>query len=237
MSYRSIKRVLGETSLERKCRLLFGGCLLLLITIAFWGVDRIAGRLVMKNTRNHGHDLVDIIMIKVHTLLFETDNDVAAESDPQQRGKTRHVARDHRGLRRDADLSLRDRDAGPRLLAQVRRGQLVSPAKPQDEVERQLLVELDRLVREQKGPDDPAMRRCRSENLTPEEALGDVEERVVRPVYVDRLPDRAQGEYHYFEPVHFNATCRVCHMTAADVGAVSATELGHSSAQDPPLLP
>ena len=30
MSYRTIKRLLGETSLERKCRLLFGGGLLLL---------------------------------------------------------------------------------------------------------------------------------------------------------------------------------------------------------------
>jgi len=35
MSYRSIKRVLGETSLERKCRFLFGACLLLLITASF----------------------------------------------------------------------------------------------------------------------------------------------------------------------------------------------------------
>ena len=36
MSYRSLKRVFGETSLERKCRFLFGGCLLLLITGSFW---------------------------------------------------------------------------------------------------------------------------------------------------------------------------------------------------------
>ena len=36
MSYRSIKRVLGETSLERKCRFLFGACLLLLIIASFW---------------------------------------------------------------------------------------------------------------------------------------------------------------------------------------------------------
>ena len=63
MSYRSIKRVLGETSLERKCRLLFGGCLLLLISGTFWGVDRIAGNLVMTNTQEsrarpdrHHHD-------------------------------------------------------------------------------------------------------------------------------------------------------------------------------------
>jgi two-component system sensor histidine kinase BarA len=87
MSYRSIKRVLGETSLERKCRLLFGACLLLLITGTFWGVDRIAGNLVMTNTRNHGHDLIDIIMIKVHSLFFETRPNAVDAENPDIRGK------------------------------------------------------------------------------------------------------------------------------------------------------
>jgi len=36
MSYRAFKRLLGETSLERKCRFLFGGFILLLITSSFW---------------------------------------------------------------------------------------------------------------------------------------------------------------------------------------------------------
>src|SRR5947209_14187559 len=36
MSYRAFKRLLGETSLERKCRFLFGGFILLLISGSFW---------------------------------------------------------------------------------------------------------------------------------------------------------------------------------------------------------
>ena len=36
MSYRTMKRLLGETSLERKCRFLFGGGLMLLITGSFY---------------------------------------------------------------------------------------------------------------------------------------------------------------------------------------------------------
>src|SRR5437764_1870679 len=36
MSYRAFKRLLGETSLERKCRFLFGAFILLLITTSFW---------------------------------------------------------------------------------------------------------------------------------------------------------------------------------------------------------
>src|SRR6266403_251896 len=36
MSYRALKRLLGETSLERKCRFLFGAFILLLISASFW---------------------------------------------------------------------------------------------------------------------------------------------------------------------------------------------------------
>ena len=36
MSYRAFKRLLGETSLERKCRFLFGAGILLLISGSFW---------------------------------------------------------------------------------------------------------------------------------------------------------------------------------------------------------
>jgi signal transduction histidine kinase len=36
MSYRAFKRLLGETSLERKCRFLFGAFILVLITTSFW---------------------------------------------------------------------------------------------------------------------------------------------------------------------------------------------------------
>ena len=36
MTYRTFKRLLGETSLERKCRFLFGGALMLLIAGSFY---------------------------------------------------------------------------------------------------------------------------------------------------------------------------------------------------------
>ena len=49
MGYRSIKRVLGETNLERKCRLLFGVCLFALITSTFFWVNRVAENLVVED--------------------------------------------------------------------------------------------------------------------------------------------------------------------------------------------
>ncbi len=46
MSYRTIKRLLGETSLERKCRFLFGGGLMLLISGSFYVYYRMTSDLV-----------------------------------------------------------------------------------------------------------------------------------------------------------------------------------------------
>ena len=59
MSYRSIKRVLGETSLERKCRFLFGACLLLLITASFWFYGEKTNEIVNEQNQNTGRLLVD----------------------------------------------------------------------------------------------------------------------------------------------------------------------------------
>jgi two-component system, NarL family, sensor histidine kinase BarA len=66
MAYQSFKRVLGESHLERKCRLLFGLCLLLLITGSFWwygsqtdklvyGANQRVGRLLVHNFQMARH--------------------------------------------------------------------------------------------------------------------------------------------------------------------------------------
>jgi two-component system, NarL family, sensor histidine kinase BarA len=70
MSYQSIKRVLGETSLERKCRLLFGVCLLVLITGSFWWYSFQTQQLVYEKDRITGRALVDQIMLEKHMEYF-----------------------------------------------------------------------------------------------------------------------------------------------------------------------
>jgi signal transduction histidine kinase len=66
MSYQSIKRVLGETSLERKCRFLFGVCLFILISGSFWWYGFQTEQLVYKNDRTTGRLLVDQTMLNKH---------------------------------------------------------------------------------------------------------------------------------------------------------------------------
>ncbi len=66
MSYRSIKRFLGETSLERKIRILFGFCLLFLIGGSFLWVMWITEGIVKENTRSKAHELIAVQLYKVH---------------------------------------------------------------------------------------------------------------------------------------------------------------------------
>ncbi|MGW8256328.1 MAG: ATP-binding protein [Thermoguttaceae bacterium] len=66
MSYRSIKRVLGETSLERKCRFLFGACLFVLIAASFWVYGWQTEQLVYLQNRMMGRLLVDRTLLIHH---------------------------------------------------------------------------------------------------------------------------------------------------------------------------
>jgi signal transduction histidine kinase len=75
MSYRSFKRVLGESSLERKCLFLFGACLLLLITGSFWWAGQPAEELVYEQNREIGRLLVYTSMLLEHWQKLETNNE------------------------------------------------------------------------------------------------------------------------------------------------------------------
>lgn len=87
MSYRTIKRLLGETSLERKCRMLFGTGLLLLIagSFALYGWQTV--RLVYDQNRNLARALVDPIFRQYHLERFARHGGV----DPPQ-NDVRNVA-------------------------------------------------------------------------------------------------------------------------------------------------
>src|SRR2546423_8457036 len=64
--YRSLKRVLGESNLERKCRWLFGICVGGLILLAFWWVDRISEGLIEETAQSQGRGLVRNTLIDLH---------------------------------------------------------------------------------------------------------------------------------------------------------------------------
>lgn len=66
MSYRGFKRAIGETSLERKCRLLFGTCLLPLIAASFWWYGQQVNDIVEKQARLMGESLTYATLVSLH---------------------------------------------------------------------------------------------------------------------------------------------------------------------------
>ena len=112
MSYRSVKRLLGETSLERKCRLLFGGGLLLLISGSFWIYARQMQQLVFDQNTDLARSLVAKVVLEKHAMRFEKDN-----------GKEPHIERMSHDLKPDdlkgqkwATLNPNPSDAASRFL-------------------------------------------------------------------------------------------------------------------------
>ena len=103
MSYRSFTDILGETNLERKCRFLFGFCLLVLITGSFWWYGSLTEELVYETTRSTGRHLVDAIMVQSHWNTWETN--------PQFSGMIQSMGRDFQS--EPYDWQVLDPRAGP----------------------------------------------------------------------------------------------------------------------------
>jgi two-component system sensor histidine kinase BarA len=71
MSYRTVKRLLGETSLERKSRYLFGGSLLLLIAASFYVYARLTSNLVYDQNPKQAQKLIFPIILEKHIQSLE----------------------------------------------------------------------------------------------------------------------------------------------------------------------
>ena len=66
MSYRSFKHLLGETSLERKCRFIFGGGILVLVSCSFYWYGRKTESLVIGQTNQAARMLVTPTLMNLH---------------------------------------------------------------------------------------------------------------------------------------------------------------------------
>src|SRR3954471_23642283 len=66
MSYRAFKRLLGETSLERKCRWLLGAGVLILMTGSFWVYARQTEDLAYEQLETTGRTLLSHVVAGMH---------------------------------------------------------------------------------------------------------------------------------------------------------------------------
>lgn len=74
MSYRSFKRLLGETSLERKCRLLLGGGIFILILVSFFCYGWQAEKFIKDQSKVTGQILVNHVLSRRHAGITGTED-------------------------------------------------------------------------------------------------------------------------------------------------------------------
>ncbi len=208
MAYRPIKRVIGETSLERKCRFLFGACLLLLISVAFWWVEHLAEGLVEKEAMRKGRDLVDLSLLRYHY------QDVW-ESDAEAREVLEELSRDLETQRYDWDFLALEEFPETKL-----------PANPDEEA---ILHELKAKLQEQLRSgslqvelDKPSET---GEEAPPAESFGGRptdETHEIQPEYHFETETEAEtGKIiiRYYQPVYWKKSCIRCHINLEGLDA------------------
>ena len=198
MSYRSIKRVLGESSLERKIRILFGICLLLLIGASFFWVNRITEDLIRTNTQDKARSMNASFLLNEHMVHQQFRDDFAHDS-PE--------------LFSTISKLIQSNEFKAEILAfgtDVSRFQ-IRPTLATDPQDVQSLSKLiPRAIQQQNrfnlaavnGNDDLAMPAEGSANANNEDFI---------------FEDRFVGDdYVYYSPIEFKADCLHCHFTDSE---------------------
>src|SRR5262245_16613052 len=94
MSYRAFKRLLGETSLERKCRFLFGMGILVLITLSFWIYAIQTEGLAYDQAKTTCRMLINPILGRHHLTFWQAKRDAKGEPIITEEGKLLQQALD-----------------------------------------------------------------------------------------------------------------------------------------------
>ena len=231
MSYRGIKRVLGESNLERKCRWLFGICLLGLVIVAFWGVSRIAENLAERIVLSKGRERARVVLFDLHWQVWTTtDNDRPfrnqVSEDLLPPDSRLNAAADDPQAARIIQLSRTRPHLKPQLLTDEQ-------MQPENEYEYQLLLELkedrDRRLAALSRPETPPARPATQGQVSPDvmaEALDDDAADEAPPFRTRSV--RGEDRYYYYEPVYWmeSSTCLKCH---------SLQTTGSPDAESPPL--
>ncbi len=183
MSYRSVKRVLGETHLEWKCLLFFGVCALLLTGGSFWFYAGLTQKLVYRQSGQRARpNAAAIILLEHNKAERHRDPNFAKVADAFARD-IRNEAYDYEKLWPDGTRVLAD---GTRLLRDgtIERGGVKQRGGPPlDEFDEQVLRQFE--APKPSLPDDQVDWRER------------------------QLPER--NEYHYYQAVRFKENCMTCH--------------------------
>jgi signal transduction histidine kinase len=226
--YRSLKRVLGESNLERKCRRLFGLCVGGLILLAFWWVDWIAEDLIDATAQSTGRHLVRTVLFDLHwqQWTFEDNGKKRQQTVEALTHELRQEGYSYQIIGLDSIASAADQ--------QPVAATLVHP--PESPQEREILLRLKKRAEEQLAPSSEASRAPIEQAEQGRLLAAAIDEVDINPVFE---PHRVaqEGRYDYYQVVYWSNLCLGCHegFYGRDSQSAAATYAG--SVFDPSRTP
>ena len=201
MSYRTFKRVLGETNLERKCRWWFGLSLIVMLSVSFTWYGQQTNKLVDERIQTLSQELVRAGWQKRHMeqlAVIEGGLSQENEKDEESESLYSDLADSSMGLAQDFIWEP--------ILPPAADGRPLPPEyTPQDAEERDLLVKWsESMARADDGQAASAESSLRRESHE-------------RRIEVDGLP-----VYQYYQPMYASKSCVQCHKA---LGAVPNSSL------------
>ena len=225
MSYRSFTRVLGgDTNLERKCRLLFGVSLLLLIVGAFWYAERLMRKLILSNTAHTLGYHVQNTLMSSHfgTLSSDSSEEANAVTDGYRRALAEFYSDAKRANHFTEVLMLSDRTSMKQGEWPKWQGDSLRVCAL-DDAEGQLMQVLQaELLQHIISINNLPTTNDSAANPTKpfDSAIKDVAESKPREAAIDPvhrlIPRPALGKYFYYQPVYWKASCGDCHVLNED---------------------
>jgi len=227
MSYRSIKRVIAKTSLERKCRFLFVAGLTLLLAVTFWWVEHIAEDLVEGTAIRKARDLVDAALLRYHWEQWEaSDPDTAPQHAKALREMAVELARDIQTQKYEWKILALEETPSTDL--------------PANEEEKKILLRLkDKLqaqMRTQSHQAEPnaAKLPAGADASKPIAQLPAPTDQAPRPSDATTSPEiqvvyrfqpvPAAQAIHYYQPVYWKESCGRCHLGFEGVDAFTQAD-------------
>lgn len=224
--YRTLKRALGETNIERKCRVLFGVCLALLIFAAFLGVERICQGLVNEVTHRAGEDAVDMVLVDIHWNFWQT-------------GKPEKLtAEDFKAMIESFSDDLKMKRYESAVLCSSKDNRtwtyLNKTDPPASDYETAILAELEAKWKELLAESTEHSPSNRGETPSGAPAVGMAAMKELINVPFKAIPFPQHDKYYYYQPVIWTKSCRLCHEPQL-AGALEAAEVEALKSEPPPF--